>query len=273
MITNEGRTRIKRYLGGQVPSIAQSIAFGLGSTGTSATDTKLRFEVENAPLELTAYNFVEDCIIYKASIPSRFQGIITEVGLVSGSNTSNSRIITSFDQSLEFWTGQTGYKSENARIGLDSIQLVAGAGSTTQAQTSNLNIDMSMVSGNDDYKFALWNSNTNASKIYVRMLTDDSNYYEFNLGSLPAGYQIVSKPKSSATATGSPAWNKIVSIQVGVVGSGGSAEVHFDGLRIEDNNTYFDSTILVAREVLEVPYIKNNNSIQDVEFKLRVNIP
>src|SRR6476469_6797323 len=109
MITQQGVTYIKRYLAGFVPSMAQSIAFGLGNRAESNTDTKLQFEVERVDINLTSYDFVNNKLIFKAELPDDFQGQIYEVGLFSQPSNAvagefGSKMLSSFDSFDEGWT-------------------------------------------------------------------------------------------------------------------------------------------------------------------------
>jgi hypothetical protein len=106
MITTDGKTHIKRYLAGFVPSIAQSIAFGIGETAENVAHTKLTFEVGRSDIVLTSYDFVNNKILYKAPVSEDFAGKIYEVALYSTpANTAagefGSRIITTFDSGTE----------------------------------------------------------------------------------------------------------------------------------------------------------------------------
>jgi hypothetical protein len=83
----------------------------------------------------------------------------------------------------------------------------------------------------------------------------------------------VTLPKSSAVATGAPTWESITQLRVATTSTaGGAGTVDFDSIRIEDTDTLNPDYVLVAREVLTTPYVKENGKIQDVEFTIDISI-
>lgn len=282
MLTTEGRTYIKRYLAGQVPAIAQCIAFGLGSRAESASDTSLQFEFGREQITLTSYDFVNNKVIFKAALDSDYSGTIYEVALYSQlenpvAGLFGSRLISTFDSDSESWVDSSGsaatFSTSTARIGGDSLSHTPVAEATTTSTWSDLFLDLSGHSSADVFSLAYNIANTNTSSIVLRFMTDSSNYYTITRTTPGIGYRIDTFTKGSAVATGSPSWENITSVQVATTATaGGAASVAFDGLRIEDVDTISTEYVMVARELLSTPYVKQEGMTQEVEFALAVNI-
>lgn len=277
MITTEGKQVIRRYLGKQVPSIAEAIVFGVGGTTESASDTSLAFEVGRIQVLLTTYDFVNDAIIFKGSVPDDFVGTIYEVGIYSRyddatAGSYGSRAITTFDSDSETWSAGT-FTTVATRIGPDSLNLAPAANGTATANISNLTLDFSGNSGADQFILAYNNGNTNASTVAFRFKTDASNYYTFSVSNPSAGYQITNFNKSSAVATGTPNWSNITQVEVSVSSkASGASSVDFDAIRLEDRDYVNPDYVLVARKVI-TPVTKLDGQSQDIEFILDVTLP
>lgn len=280
MITTDGRMHIKRYLAGWSGTIAKSIAFGIGGKAEEIGDTRLQFEVGRSDITITSYDFINDRLIFKAILPDEYEGTITEVALFSNSVDSvageyGSKLISSFDSGTEEWfTGAVAADyGLNSRLGADSLLHTPAASGTATSYMNQIVLDFTGYSGADVFKLALNSANANASGIKVRFMNDASNYYTLNFGAAASGYNILSVAKSAAVITGSPTWDNITEIQVETTaGAGGAADVTYDAIRIEDTDTVNSDYVMVSRELLAVPYVKNNNSTQEVEFALEVSV-
>lgn len=283
MITDDGKIHIKRYLAGFTPSIAQSISFGIGNSVEATTDTKLQFEVAKDDVRLTSYDFVNDKLIFKANVPDEFDGIIYEAALYSMSTDSlagesASKLISTFDSDTEVWvdatTGVTGtYFGATSRIGGDSLRHTPAASGTKTDKMENIFLNLSGHSGADKFVFAFNVGNAFTSSIQFKFLTDVSNFYTITFGAQTAGYKILEAAKSTATVTGTPSWENITEIRVTTNSTaGGAAAVDYDGLRIDDQDTVNPEYVLVAREVLSTPFVKQIGMTQEIEFSLDVSI-
>lgn len=282
MLTVEGKNHIRRYLAGLTPSIAQSIAIGLGDQAEAVGDTRLQFEVGRNDIILTSFDFVNSRLIFKATVPAEIAGEVREVGLYStlANQTQGeygSALITTFDSATEDWinvgTSVASTFVASGRIGEDSMnQLPAANGNQTDA-LQELFLDLSGYSAADRFVFAFNVNNTFTSSIRFRFMTDSANYYDITLGSQTGGYKIVEATKASAVATGTPDWGNITELRVTSFSTaGGSSSVNFDGIRIEDVDTVNPDYVLVSREVLATPFIKEEGKVQEVEFSLDVNL-
>jgi len=284
LITTEGKTHIKRYMAGWVPSIAQSIAVGIGGKAENVDDTKLQLEVARADITVTSFDFANNKLVFKAPVPETFGGSIYEVALYSASADAvagqyGSKLLTTFDEDVEDWNKiptleDSTYSTGTARIGSDALQQSAGAGSSVTDGLAEMFLDLSGHSGLDRFVFAFHAHDANIATLTFRFMTDSSNYYDIVIGSQAPGYRIVEVPKSSAVATGSPKWENITEIRIiTTAGAGGNALVDFDAIRIDDADTVNPDYIMVAREFLLTPFVKEEGKVQEVEFTLDVNIP
>jgi hypothetical protein len=270
-------------MAGLVPSIARSIAFGLGNNGETINDTKLQFEVGRSDITVTSFDFVNNKLIFKAPVDESFGGTIYEAALYSTANNSMagqyaSKILTVFDSNTEEWVDATSgvagtYSTPNARIGGDSLQHTPSASATKTDSLTNIFLDFSGFSGADKFVFAFAVANGNTSSIRFQFHTDTTNYYQFALGAQTSGYKIVEAAKSSATVVGAPNWAQITEIRVSTSSTAlGASNVEFDGIRIDDVDTFNQDYVMVSREVLATPFVKQAGRVQEIEFALDVGI-
>ena len=283
MLTTEGKNHIRRYLAGWVPAIAQTVAFGVGSRAESLSDIALQMETIKSPVNLTSYDFVNNVLVYKASVPDDYAGKIYEVGIYSleadpAAGEFSSRTLTIFDYANEDWinvgTGAAAtFTAVNNRVGLYALSATTASSTTETFSLRNVLLDLSGYSNADTFNFAYNVANANTSNIKFRFLTDSANYYEFALGSQTTGYKITEVAKGTATVTGTPNWTNITEIQVIVTsGAGGASSIEFDAIRVEDKDSLSLDYILVARKVLAVPATSVLGQAQDLEFTLDVTV-
>lgn len=283
MITNNGKIHIKRYLAGYEPAIGRSIAFGIGTVSESATNFKLQFETGRADVTLVAYDFANDRVVFKAPLPDDFGGEIHEVALYSNNSDTiagdgASRVITTFDSATETWVDpssgtQSTFGTTGVRIGDDALKQTPAAGSTRTDSLADLLLDLSAYSGSDKFVFAFNCANANADAITFQFMNDSSNYFTITLPAQSTGYKVTEVAKASAVATGNPDWNMITELRVSTKAkAGGAANVQFDGIRIDDADTVNPEYTMVAREVLDTPYIKQEGKVQEVEIYLDVTV-
>lgn len=283
MITTEGTLHVKRYMAGYVPSIALSMAFGVGESEESLDSTSLDFEVGRSDVDIIGYDFEQDKLIFKATLDEGFDATLYEVALYSlpaniQSGEFGSRLLSSFDSETEFWT-QAGspatYTTENTRIGLDSVQVSPAASGSITVSQNDIVMNLSGYSAADEFAFAFYCNNGNASTIRLRLKTDNSNYYDITIpsASITSGFNIVRIPKGAAVATGAPAWEFITGMDVAVnAKSSGSVTVNLEGIRIEDMDTVAPDYVLVARSKLALPFEKFAGRTQEIEFPIGVTV-
>lgn len=265
MITTQGKSVIFRYLAGNLPRIAESIAVGIGSSAENVNDTTLDFEVDRVPVSLVSADIINDKIIFKGTIPQEYVGTIYEVGLWYGmppQTAGGSTIIVSFDSLDEAWTPAT-WNTALARIGTDALQVAGGSSSTL----TDIALDLSVYS-DADFMSVAYNADAAINNIVIRFSTDTSNYYEYSFVAA-TGYEIKTMGKAAFTATGAPDWENITSITVSATGTGNAV---FDGIRAEDADTISTDYALVARSVLVSPKVKTSDTEMDIEYALEITI-
>lgn len=283
MISDLGKTHIKRYMAGGVPSIAKSIAFGIGRDTNADTAARLQMEIGRADIVLTAYDFINNRLVFKAPVPDFLAGVVNEVAIYSTSvddvaGEFGSQLISTFDSQTEDWLNITAsaastFGTTATRIGIDSLRQTPAINGSQTDSLANLSLDLSGHSSADKFNFAFNIENAFVSSIKFRFMTDASNYYDLNLGAQTAGYKIVSLAKSTAVPNGSPNWGNITELRI-ITNStaGGSGSIEFDCIRIEDVDTLNPEYVMVAREVLATPFVKQAGVVQDIEFTLDISI-
>jgi hypothetical protein len=282
MLTTEGKLHVKRYQAEYVNSIARSMVFGIGAATETVGDKALQLEVESSPINLTAYDFVNNQIVYKAEIPEAYAGKIYEVGVYSlDENPTNSdyasRLITTFDSASEDWEDNSGvlanFGTTATRVGVDSLLFTPASSATTTYNLNDLELDLSGYSGADNFVLAYNVANSNTSQITVRFMVNSGNYYSTSLGAQTSGYKIVNVLKSAFTSTGTPTWATITKIQILVTStSGGASNVEFDAIRINDTDSAITDYVLVARKVLTTPVTKVAGMAQDMEYRINFTV-
>lgn len=275
---------IKRYLAGFVPSIAQSIAFGIGDAAEAIGDTKLQFEAGRVDISLTSYDFVNNRLVYKAQLPESFQGTISEVGLYTTSANDvagqyGSNILTTFDSDTEEWimngstTPSTFTTGAFSRIGTNSLTQNPAVSDARYDMLTSVALDLSGYSGADKFSLAYNVGNAFVANVAIFFFTDSFNYYQFNLGVQTAGYKVTEVNKGVASVVGTPNWSNITSISVATASTaGGTGLVQFDGLRIEDTDTVNPNYLMVARELVSPTFTKEAGKVQEIEFALNVTV-
>lgn len=278
MITDAGKTFIKRYLAGHAGTLVGAISVGIGDVAPAAGDQRLQFEFARVPVIVTDYDFEADELIFKGSLEEEIEGTIYEVGIWtseinSAAGNQESRLITSFDSETEEWDVETFAVGGNTRIGIDSLHHTPAASTTASSMLGGIALDLVDYSSLDVFTLAYYVANANTASINLRLRTDASNYYEFTISNPTAGYKFATLSKGTAVAVGNPNWQDINEVEITTTANaGGAADVQYDGLRIEDTDTIAPEYGLVARTVLATPIVKSEGSVQDVEYALPVTI-
>jgi hypothetical protein len=277
MITTLGKRHIKRFLARDVATIGGAIACGVNPAAAAVGDTSLYFETIRVNVHLTTYDFVQDRLIFKATLPVEYAGTIYETGLWSLSVDSSagnygSKMLSTFS-AAEGWSGVSD-TTNTGRVGIDSLKLSAGASATTTDTREQFLIDLSGYSSGDQFKLAYQTTTANTSSVFVRLMTDGSNYYQFQHapGAVP-GYHLATWNKSTATVTGTPSWQNITAMTVGSTATaGGTSDVYFDAFRVEDVDPFNTEYVLISRTVLGSPIVKIAGKTLDIEYSMAVNV-
>lgn len=277
MITAKGKTFIKRYLAGQAGTVAGAISVGIGSTAATINDARMQFEFARVPVSVIDYDFVNDQLVFKATLDEEVGGKIYEVGLWtaevnSAAGNQESKLITSFDSETEDWSNET-FDASVTRIGADSLKHTPALSTSSSSVLTGITLDLVDYSSLDTFVLAYNVDNANTATVKVRLRTDSANYYEYSISTPTAGYKFQTWQKGTATVVGTPSWADINEVEIVTTATaGGSASVEFDGLRIEDVDSVAPEYGLVARFVPTVQTVKAEGIVQDIEYALPVTI-
>lgn len=297
MITKFGKRFLTNYLAGNANFTAKELAFGIGTTAANVdgNDTKLEFEFYRIPASLGSIDIQPDglggfnyFVIYKATIPQSISGVISEVGLYPGFrksiNVFDSKFITSFENNGNWFDSSNNnpqLKTNNttepftAKIGESMVQFDVAQSTAKEYTNSIVLLDLSGYSVNDSLTIAYKKKDTNITKIRVKLYSSATQYYYADFTPLSGtGDKIQSVPMSTVFSNVSatpPDPTNITKIGIEVTaGSGGATTVYFDGLRINDEDTFDPTYGLIARSVLGTPLQKPSGRPVDVEYKLQL---
>ena len=302
MITKFGKRFLINYLAGNADFSKKEIALGIGNTTPNAkgNDTRLEFEFYRLPaiissidIQQTGTDIDGDPIfsykaVYQATLPQDIAGVATEIALYPGSRSSrnnfDSRAITLFENNV-LWVDSVGanpgiqINTENftSKIGENMIYIQSGPSSSKEYTLSFNQLDLSGYSINDSLAIAYKKDDNNVSNIRVKFYSSPTQYCYIDF--TPAsgiGDKIQSEPLSSLfsnTSTTPPDFGNITSIGIEVTsGSGGATKVYFDGLRINDEDTFDPTYGMISRSVLtggDIIYKTSGRQV-DIEYKLQL---
>lgn len=292
LLTKFGKRYLTQYLAGQSNSASKDIAIGIGSTSATVNDTQLGFEFYKSPVTMNSTEIQTDSntgittygVIYKTTIPVDVAGMINEIGLfpsVSLSSTDYaSNSISTFEDN-QSWTDSSGnfatvLTTPIPKIGTYYLSISADQSSTKEF-FYNFNLDVSGYSALDSLTLAYRQSDLNLDYIFVRTYDSNNDYYEIRYpGDLSVGDKIKSLTLnnlySSGYGLGSPDPSSIVKISVGVKAkSTGAASVLFDGLRINDEDSFRTDYGMISRSVLVNPITKSLGKQMVIEYRLGIN--
>jgi len=292
ILTKFGKRYITQYLAGQATTNNKDIAVGIGSTVASENNTGLDFEFYRSQVNISSVNIQTSTtsglstygVVYKTTLPVDVSGIVSEIGLFPsvtlGSTDYASKSISTFSD-YQQWTNDDGsystaVTSPTPRIGANHLSLTATASNSKQ-YSSSIDIDINGYSPNDSLTLAYVQSDLNLDYVFVRFYSSSTNYYEIRYAGDPA---IGSKIKqltlnnlySSGFGAGTPDNSSIIKVSVGAKAkSSGSANVLFDGLRINDEDSFRSDYGLISRSVLTDPITKSIGRQMDIEYRLGLN--
>jgi hypothetical protein len=273
LITDSGKRVILRYLSGQTTVLAKSLAVGTSSVAAAGTDAKLSFEVSRADVNVTSPDYINQKVIFKATLPQSDEYAIWEVGaLTTGEQDVLGKMLLTFDSGAEPWSVGT-FQSDVNRIGGDALRVNAALSTTTTSTLTDILLDVNEFSDTDKFTLAYAPVDANLQTLKIRLKSDASNYYEYTFTGTTAGYKIESWTRAQMTKTGSPSWASIVSADVIVTAkAAGATNVDFDGLRIDEVTGLGLDTPLVSRTVLGAAVVKTDAAEMDIEYTLDVTI-
>lgn len=298
MITKFGKRFLVDFIAGNSNFTYKELAIGIANGTQLAeadTNTRLGFEMYRLPVNLSSINIESDgsggfnyYTIFKTTIPQEISGVITEVGLYPGLRKSinfyDSKFITAFENNI-LWADSSGNSPGLESNSLDGTTFVSKIGenmvrfNVTQSTSKEYKntialLDLSGYSVNDSLTLAYKKADNNTSKIRVKFYSSSSAYYYADFtpsGSNEDKIQSVSMSSVFNNIVGSPDLTNITSIGIEVTaGSGGNTIVYFDGLRVNDEDTFDPQYGLIARHVLTTPLKKPSGRPVDIEYKLQL---
>ena len=289
LLTKFGKRYLTQYLAGQSTNTLKDIALGVGSTAATVNDTQLGFEFYKSAVTMNSIDIQTSSstgistygVVHKTTIPVDVAGIINEVGLfpnvILGSTDYASNSISTFENN-QSWTDSTGaYPSSVTtpfpKIGTSYLSIGA-ASSQSKEYFYNFDLDVSGYSALDSLTLAYYQSDTNLDYVFVRMYDSNNNYYEIRYtGELSVGYKIKSLTLnnlySSGFGVGTPDQTSIVKISCGVKAkSSGATVALFDGMRINDEDSFRTDYGMISRSVLTNPITKSLGKQMVIEYRI-----
>ena len=300
MITRFGKRFLTNYLAGNADFGQKELAFGIGSSAASEDNTRLNFEFYRVPvtigsIDITNTGTSESPVyvykaVYQATIPQDVAGVISEIALYPASRTSrnnfDSNFLTQFDNNL-LWTDSD---NANPQLQLNTSQLVSKIGenmvyvqtpaSTAKEYTTPLgSLDLSGYSVNDSIAIAYKKADNNVSRIRLKFYSSTTQYcyVDFTpeaMGATPDKIQSTTLNNLfSNTSATAPDFKNIIKLGVEVTAnSSGTTTVYFDGIRINDEDTFDANYGMISRSVLTGGNIvtKTSGRQVDIEYKLQL---
>jgi len=296
MITKFGKRFLTNYLAGNVSFSEKELALGIGSTAANVdgNDTRLEFEFYRVPVKISSIDISEVGgafvynVVFIATIPQDVAGVVSEIGLFPSSRTSinnfDSKFITSFENNI-LWEDSLGSNPALqlnsptflSKIGENMVLIQSPSSTAQEYTTATGTLNMSGYSINDSLSIAYKKSDNNLSKIRIKMYSSSTQYcyVDFTPDS-GTGDKIQSVNLStlfSNTSATPPDFTNITRIGVEVTAnSSGTTSVYFDGIRINDEDTFDPTYGMISRSVLTGGDIitKTSGRQVDIEYKLQL---
>lgn len=306
MITKFGKRFLTDYLAGNSDFSKKELALGIGSTTPNAkgNDTRLEFEFYRVPVTLGSIDIAQTgtdidgdpifsyTAIFHGTIPQDVAGVVSEVGLYPTSrisqNNFDSKFITSFENNLA-WVDSSNFNpgirvnstspAFTSKIGENMVYFDVAQSTAKEYAAAVTQLDLSGYSVNDSLAIAYKKADDNVSKIRVKFYSSATQYcyVDFTpaaIGSSADKIQSISlNSLFSNTSATPPDFSNIIKIGVEVTASsGGATRVYFDGIRINDEDTFDPTYGLISRSVLTGGNIvyKTSGRQVDIEYKLQL---
>lgn len=269
MITKFGKRFLTNQIAGNISNLNKDIAVGIDYTSDTENDTRLGFEFYRVPVSFgttdiqTVENNTTYSVIFKATIPQDVEGHINEIGLYpstrSSINNYDSKFITDFATYTD-WTDADGFKADyltgTQRIGNSILVMQSAANEPNEYIQNTSNLDLSGYSVNDTLKLAYYKQDENLQSITIRFYSSDTEYFEKVITpSSGTGNKLTSDIPMSEIFNGAtvtaPDKSSIIKIGITITPSGSETTyVGFDGLRINDEDTFDPIFGLIGRSVV-----------------------
>lgn len=291
MITKFGKRFITSYMSNGLNFSNKDIAIGIGNSAPSANNTDLDFEFYRSGVFLgstdiqtnTATGETTYSVVYKTTLPTDAEGVITEIGLfpslVNQSTDYSSRYISSFEN-VSLWKDESGDQPESVssdypKIGSSYFKVLAEPGERKYYQLDTL-FDLSGYGVDDSISIAFKQMDLNLEYVYVRFYSSELAYKEIRfldnaeIGNKILKLQISDLLNSEYSSVDEVNFSSITVIEVGIKSDGGESIVLLDGLRLNDDDSYNPSYGLISRSVLSEPIIKVLGVEMDIEYKINL---
>jgi hypothetical protein len=297
IITKFGKRYLTQYLAGVGTSQSKDIGVGVGSDAATVNDTQLNFEfyrikaaVESSDIQTDAATGVTSYgVVYKATLPVDVAGYIKEVGIFPsvsfGDTDYQSQIISTFENPL-FWLDESSLPATSVSdpvppIGANWMSVTSSDGLLKEYSYST-NLDLNGYSANDSIVLTYRQEDLNLDYVFVRMYSSSDDYYEIRIAGDAVGNKIAKVslryPYSNKDTDDSTGYNfgspsrDIIKISVGAKALNTSdSTVLFDGLRINDEDSFRTDYGMISRSVLTTPQIKELGKEMDIEYRLGIN--
>lgn len=274
IITTVGKRHILNYVANKISDRSRYIGIGIGTTAADVSNYKLDFEINKYQVYTSTVDYSTGTIIMKAQLPLQLAATISEIGLFPGISTSrdgDSKVITFFNNDSSWTNGSFVSDSANSKINNTSFQMQSTSGAILTATSTDIPFSLEGYSTDDSISIAFKQNDTNLQYIDIAIYSSSSDYYTYRInGTAAIGHRVVEVPLVNflSTPTGSPT-DSINKISISVKASGTTtSSVDFDGIRINDNDTYVQETGIISRAVLGTPIIKEFGRVLDLEYRL-----
>lgn len=269
VITKFGKRFLTNTIGGNVSNLKKDIAVGIDYAGATENNTRLGFEFYRMPVLFgssdiqTVEGVSTYSVIFKTSIPQDVEGHINEIGLYpstrSSINNYDSKFLTDFS-SYSDWTDENLFKADystnNPRIG-NNLVIMQSNGSSANEYFYNIEpLDLSGYSANDTLRLAYNKLDAGLLSIKIRLYNSDTKYFEYTItAETGTGHYLTNDIPMSLVYAGTtnPAPDKSSINKIGIkITPSGSATTYvgFDGLRINDEDTFDPFFGLISRSVV-----------------------
>jgi hypothetical protein len=277
IITTVGRRHILNYLANKVTDRNRYIGIGIGTAATSQSDYKLNFEINKYQVYTSTVDYSTGTIIMKAQLPLQLAATISELALFPGVSTSrdaDSRVITFFNNDSSWTNGTFVSDSANSKINNTSFQIASTGGTAITATSTDIPFSLYGYSTDDSISIAFKQNDVNLEYIDISLYSSDADYYTYRIaGTSVIGHRVVEVPLVNflATSTGDPK-DSISKVSIKVKSNASTdTTVDFDGIRINDNDTYVQETGAISRAVLVSPIVKEFGRVLDLEYRLVIS--
>jgi hypothetical protein len=269
VITKFGKRFLTNTIAGNISNLKKDIAVGIDYATATENDTRLGFEFYRVPVFFgssdiqTVEGVSTYSTIFKTSIPQDVEGHINEIGLYpstrSSINNFDSKFLTDFSSYLD-WTDEDLFKADfstnNPRIG-NNLVVMQSDGSASNEYFYNISpIDLSGYSANDTLRLAYNKLDANLSSIKIRLYSSPTQYFQYQISAPSSlGNTITTDiPMSlifAGASSSAPDKSSINKIGITITPSGSATTyVGFDGLRINDEDTFDPFFGLISRSVV-----------------------